>query len=54
MTFRTSITSKGDPGKILRRGFKSMFANYDPPAPEAPPVDTQGGRGRTEKTPPSA
>lgn len=29
MTFRSSISSKGNPRDFLKRGFKSMFPNYD-------------------------
>jgi len=54
MTFRTSISSKGDPRKILRRGFKSMFADYEAAASATPPVDTQGERKRAVKLPPAA
>lgn len=41
MTFRTSINSKGDPKKMLKRGFKSMFANYDEKTPTTQPVETK-------------
>ncbi len=29
MTFRTTISSKREPGNFLRQGLKSMFANYE-------------------------
>ncbi|WP_419785952.1 hypothetical protein [Pseudodesulfovibrio sp.] len=48
MTFRTTINSKGDPKKLIRRGLKSMFPNYDRPEPATPPVDTESDRKRSE------
>ncbi len=45
MTFRTSISSKGNPRDLLKRGLKSMFHNYEPeqakPPKAMPPVDTE-------------
>ena len=40
MTFRTSINSKGNPRDLLKRGFKSMFANYGEESTYMPPVDS--------------
>ncbi|WP_319542334.1 hypothetical protein [uncultured Pseudodesulfovibrio sp.] len=47
MTFRTSINSNGNPQKFLKRGFKSMFPNYDEQK-KTPPADTeQTGKPKT-------
>jgi len=39
MTFRTSINSKSTPREFLKRGFKSMFSNYDEEKKAAPSID---------------
>lgn len=39
MTFRTTISSKQDPTKFLKRGLKSMFGNYEATPETAPTVD---------------
>lgn len=44
MTFRSSINSKGKPRDFLKRGFKSMFSNYDGDKQSATPVDSEGQR----------
>jgi hypothetical protein len=41
MTRFRGINSKHDPKKFLKRGFKSMFSNYDAEKTATPPVDTQ-------------
>lgn len=41
MTFRTSIHSKANSKDFLKRGFKSMFSNYDESKKAAPPIDTE-------------
>lgn len=45
MTFRTTINSKRDPRRFLKRGLKSMFPDYGEQQHEAtdstPPLDTE-------------
>jgi len=47
MTFRTTISSKGKPSEFLKKGFKSMFANYDDGETKA--VSTQEKQGDQQK-----
>ncbi|WP_207263894.1 hypothetical protein [Desulfovibrio sp. Huiquan2017] len=35
------INSKHDPKEFLKRGFKSMFSNYDAEKTTPPPVNTK-------------
>ena len=44
MTFRRGINSKGKSRDFLKRGFKSMFPNYEETEKAAPPVDTERDR----------
>lgn len=51
MTFRRGINSKGKSKDFLKRGFKSMFPNYEETQKAVPPVDTESDR---KKRPASA
>lgn len=44
MTAPRGINSKHDPRKFLKRGFKSMFSNYEADKTAPPPVDTEPAR----------
>jgi len=46
MTYRRGINSKHKPKDFLKRGFRSMFPNYDQTEKAAPPVDTDGDKER--------
>lgn len=48
MTFRTSISSKGNPRDLLKRGFKSMFSGSWQDEKATPPVDTEQTRKKTQ------
>ena len=49
MTFKRGINSKHTSNDFLKRGFKSMFPEYDKTEQAAPPVDTEPDR---KKRPP--
>lgn len=44
MTFRSTINSKNTQREFLKRGFKSMFSNYEEKNKTTPPVDTENGK----------
>jgi len=46
MTFRTTISSKKNPRDFLKKGFKSMFPNYELEQKAAPPIDSDDEKKR--------